>query len=234
MNSPIAIVGGAGRVGGLVARRLTEEAARVRVVSRNPRQGPLPPAPGTEVFEADVREAESLRAALRGCIGVVYSVEPGTADSGPESPESTMYEGVRNVIAAATAEGEHPYFVLVSQIFVTRRQHPMNAYGRLLDWRLRGEDAVRESGLPYAVIRPSWLTDEHFAGERIRLEQGDGGQGWVCRADVAEACVHALRNPAAANRTFELYNEPGAVSADWTREFARLAPDRLLTGRGAY
>ncbi|MBF9070782.1 SDR family oxidoreductase [Streptacidiphilus fuscans] len=233
MNSPLAVIGGAGRVGGLVARRLAEEGARVRVVSRNPRHAPQRVPSGVEVFEADVREADTLRVALRGCAGVVFSVEPGTAESGPDSPESTMYDGVRNVLAAATAEGERPYFVLVSQIFVTRREHPMNAYGRLLDWRLRGEDAVRESGLPYTVVRPSWLTDEHFAGERVRLEQGDSGQGWVSRADVAEACVQALRSPTAENRTFELYNEPGAVSEDWTGRFARLAPDRVLT-RAAY
>ncbi|MDI3418488.1 SDR family oxidoreductase [Streptomyces luteolus] len=225
---PIAVIGGAGRVGGLVTRRLHEQGARVRVVSRTPERGLVPPPRGVEVYRADVRYADTLVAALRGCSGVVFGVEPGTADSGPDCPETTVHDGVRNALSAATAQGERPHFVLMSQIFVTRREHPMNAYGRLLDWRLRGEDAVRESGLPYTVARPSWLTDDAVAGGRVRLEQDDRGEGWVSRSAVAEACVQALYNPQAVGKSFEIYNEPGEVPADWTALLGRLRPDRML------
>ncbi|MFJ5776482.1 SDR family oxidoreductase [Streptomyces sp. NPDC093094] len=230
MQNPIAVVGGAGRLGTRVTRRLTEQGHRVRVVSRRPQSGRLPL--GVELHRADVRYADSLTPALRGCAGVVFTVEPGTADSGPDSPETTMHDGVRNVLAAATAQGERPHVVLVSQIFVTRREHPMNSYGRLLDWRLRGEDAVRASGLPYTVIRPSWLTDDAFAGAGVRLEQDDRGDGWVSRGAVAEACVQALRVPEAVGKTFELYNEPGEAPHDWSPLYRRLTPDRLLAWSG--
>ncbi|GAA2420445.1 SDR family oxidoreductase [Streptomyces mauvecolor] len=228
MYGPIAVIGGAGRLGSRVTRHLLDQGAQVRVVSRDPARNANRIAPGAELHRADVRYAATLGQALRDCTGIVFSVEPGTADSGPDSPETTMYDGVRNVLAAAGEYGLRPHFVLVSQIFVTRRHHPMNAYGRLLDWRLRGEDAVRTSTLPYTVIRPSWLTDDEPAGARVRLEQDDRGSGWVSRDAVAEACVHALRAPSAVGRTFELYNEPGAASADWPTLFARLAPDRVI------
>ncbi|MFG3188615.1 SDR family oxidoreductase [Streptomyces omiyaensis] len=231
MDGPIAVIGGAGRVGGLVTRRLHRLGTPVRVVSRQPDRGSVPPPEGVETYRADVRYADTLERALDGCSGVVFSVEPGTAESGPDCPESTVHDGVRNVLAAATRRGERPHFVLVSQIFVTRRDHPMNAYGRLLDWRLRGEEAVRDSALPYTVVRPSWLTDDTAAGSRVRLEQEDRGSGWVSRSAVAEACVRALRTPEAAGRTFEIYNEPGSAPADWTPLFRRLAPDRALITR---
>ncbi|MFJ5261655.1 SDR family oxidoreductase [Streptomyces sp. NPDC088387] len=232
MENPIAVVGGAGRLGTRVTRRLIEQGHQVRVVSRRPQAGRLPL--GVELHRADVRYADTLAPALRGCAGVVFSVEPGTANSGPDSPETTMYDGVRNMLAALADHGERPHVVLVSQIFVTRREHPMNAYGRLLDWRLRGEDAVRAAGLPYTVIRPSWLTDDSFAGCGVRLEQDDRGDGWVSRGAVAEACVQALRVPEASGRTFELYNEPGEAPSDWSPLFRRLTPDRMLawSGRG--
>lgn len=233
MHGPIAVIGGAGRVGGLVTRRLHEQGARVRVVSRTPEHGPAPLPRGVEVYRADVRYTESLADALRDCAGIVFSVEPGTADSGPDSPESTVYDGVRNALAAALEQGGRPHFVLVSQIFVTRREHPMNSYGRLLDWRLRGEDAVRGSGLPYTVVRPSWLTDDASVGARVRLEQEDRGYGWVSRASVAQACVQALCTPQAVGRTFELYSEPGEAPADWPSLFGRLTPDRVLERRVA-
>jgi uncharacterized protein YbjT (DUF2867 family) len=225
MHDRIAVVGGAGRLGTRITRRLMEQGHRVRVVSREPQRGRLPL--GVELHRGDVRYADTLASALRGCAGVVFTVEPGTANSGPDSPETTMYDGVRNVLAAATAEGERPHVVLISQIFVTRREHPMNAYGQLLDWRLRGEDAVRASGLPYTVIRPSWLTDDTFAGARVRLEQDDQGDGWVSRDAVAEAAVNALVTPEARGTTFELYNEPGEAPVDWAPLFRRLVHDRI-------
>ncbi|WP_328537689.1 SDR family oxidoreductase [Streptomyces sp. NBC_00344] len=228
IRGPVAVIGGAGRVGGLVTQRLVEEGIGVRVVSRDPGRTPHAHLPGVEVHSADVRYTATLPGALRGCGGVIYAVEPGTADSGPDCPETTMYDGVRNVLTAAMGRGERPHFVLISQIFVTRREHPMNAYGRLLDWRFRGEEAVRDSRLPYTVVRPSWLTDDGVTGDHVRLEQDDRGDGWVSRATVAEACVQALRSPGAVNRTFELYNEPGTAPADWPRLFHRLIPDRVL------
>ncbi|MBC9729182.1 SDR family oxidoreductase [Streptomyces sp. TRM68367] len=225
MQSPIAVIGGAGRTGVIITRRLIEEGHQVRVISRDPERAVLPL--GVERHRADVRYADSLGPALRGCSGIVFTVEPGTADSGPHSPESTVYEGVRNVLAAAADGGQRPHVVLISQIYVTRREHPMNAYGRLLDWRLRGEDEVRASGLPYTVVRPSWLTDGDVAGARVRLEQHDRGNGWVSRKSVAEACVQSLRLPSAGGTTFELYNEPGEESTDWGPLFDRLIPDRV-------
>ncbi|MCX4554509.1 SDR family oxidoreductase (plasmid) [Streptomyces sp. NBC_01387] len=225
MQSLIAVIGGAGRTGVIITRRLLQEGHQVRVISRDPQRAVLPS--GVEKHRADVRYTDALVPALRGCSGIVFTVEPGTADSGPSSPETTVYDGVRNVLAAATDGGQRPRMVLVSQIFVTRREHPMNAYGRLLDWRLRGEDEVRASGLPYTVVRPSWLTDSDVAGSRVRLEQHDRGDGWVSRKSVAEACVQSLRLPAAGGTTFELYNEPGAEPTDWSPLFAQLIPDRV-------
>ncbi|OXY93315.1 SDR family oxidoreductase [Streptomyces diastatochromogenes] len=227
MHGPIAVIGGAGRLGALVTARLAGAGERVRVVSRHPERGAAVPAEA-EVRQADVRYADTLGPALRGSAAVVLSVEPGTADSGPDSPETTMYGGVRNVLAALADQPERPRLVLVSQIFVTRREHPMNAYGRLLDWRRRGEEAVRDSGLPYTVVRPGWLTDDGTPGAGVRLEQGDRGDGWVSRASVAEACVRALGSTAATGRTFEIYNEPGPAPADWEPLFHGLTPDRVL------
>ncbi|MFI0241409.1 SDR family oxidoreductase [Streptomyces sp. NPDC016845] len=231
MHSPIAVIGGAGRTGAIITRRLTEEGRNVRVVSREPERTVLPP--GVERRRADVRYADSLGPALRDCSGIVFAVEPGIADSGPHSPGTTVHDGVRNVLAAAADGGLRPHFVLISQIYVTRREHPMNAYGRLLDWRLRGEDEVRGSGLPYTVVRPSWLTDGEDAGARVRLEQHDRGDGWVSRKALAEACVQSLHLPAANGTTFELYNEPGQEPADWAPLFEQLTLDRVPAGPGA-
>lgn len=66
-----------------------------------------------------------------------------------------------------------PQFILISSAGVTRPGRPglnledeppavrMNdQLGGILTWKLRGEEAVRESGVPYAIIRPCALTEE--------------------------------------------------------------------------
>jgi uncharacterized protein YbjT (DUF2867 family) len=135
-----------------------------------------------------------------------------------------MYQGVVHVLGAAVNASR---FVLVSQIYVTRPDNSMNDMGRLLDWRLRGEDAVRAADLTHTVVRPSWLTGGGAGRSAIRLEQGDNGDGEVARADVAEACVQALILDSAANTTFEIYNEKGAPQSTWDSLFAGLARDEV-------
>ncbi|GAA3436571.1 SDR family oxidoreductase [Kutzneria kofuensis] len=229
MLSPVTVVGGAGRTGRLVARRLLAAGAEVRVASRSATRGAKDlVADGARAFDVDVRDGSGLEAALAGARAVVYSVEPGTDNSGPNRPETTMYQGVRRVLELCPPDLGR--FVLVSSIYVTHPEHQFNEWGRLLDWRLRGEDAVRASGLPYTVIRPSWLIDRHNRGiAAVRLGQGDQGDGQVSREDVAEACVQAIALPEAAGLTFEMYNKAGAAPDSWSPLFSALVKDDVLT-----
>ena len=223
MDGTVTIIGGAGRIGRLVTDRLLAEQTEVRAVSRAAQQATDLANRGVTLYNADIRSADSLRPALDGATAVMVAIEPGAAPSGPDRPEATMYTGVRNVLDGCAASLQR--FVLLSQIYVTRPEHPMNSGGRLLDWRLRGEDAVRESGLPYTVVRASWFTSARVGGPGVVLEQGDRGDGKVSVDDVAEACYRALTTPAAAGKTFELYNGPGAPETDWAALLAALRPD---------
>ncbi|WP_457029261.1 SDR family oxidoreductase [Kitasatospora sp. P5_F3] len=226
MDSPVVVVGGAGRLGRLIVQRLLDRGESVRAMGRTVQLARRHLPPGAVFVQGDVRLPETLAGPLAWSSAVVISVEPGTDDDGPNRPEATMYLGVRNVLEAATAAGARPHVVLVSQLHATHQGHPLNAYGRLLEWRRAGEELLRESGLPYTVVRPGWLIDDHGMGERVRLEQGDRGFGQVDRQDVADAVVQALYSIPARGLTFELFNEPGARLADWERAFASLELDR--------
>ncbi|MEU0067980.1 SDR family oxidoreductase [Streptomyces sp. NPDC006332] len=226
MDRPITVIGGAGRVASLIAQKLLSGGERVRVVGRNERHARKLPE-GATFHAADVRDPATLAEPLADCSAVVFSVEPGTADQGADSPKSTMYQGVCNALNAARAGGARPHFALVSQIYVTRHDHPINNWGRMLDWRLAGEDAVRESGLPYTVVRPGWLTDKRSEGDQVHVEQGDRGDGSVSRSDVAEAIVQSLYLPAADGLTFEIFNEQGSARTDWNALFSSLRPGQV-------
>ncbi|MEY9966938.1 uncharacterized protein YbjT (DUF2867 family) [Streptacidiphilus sp. MAP12-16] len=227
MDSPVAVVGGSGRVGRLIVQQLLGRGERVSVIGRATPDG-LPA--GAVFHQGDVREPESLAGPLARCSAIVFCVEPGTDERGPDRPEATMHLGVCNVLAAAQAAGGRPHVVLVSQHHVTHHGHPLNAYGRVLDWRLAGEDAVRSSGLPYTVIRPGWLTQGPVAGRGVRLEQGDRADGRVSREDLAQACVQSLYCPSASAVTFEIFNESGTAPSGWEEMFSALEWDPASVG----
>ena len=52
--------------------------------------------------------------------------------------------------------------------------------GGLLTYKLAGEDVVRGSGVPFAVIRPCAQTEEP-AGAELVIEQGDTLTGKISR-----------------------------------------------------
>ncbi|MBD1923438.1 CIA30 family protein [Microcoleus sp. FACHB-831] len=130
-----------------------------------------------------------------------------------------------------------PQFVTISSAGVTRPGRPginleeeppavrMNdQLGGILTWKLRGEDAVRESGLHYTIIRPCALTEE-AGGKALIFEQGDNIRGKVSREDIAELCVQVLEQPKACNLTFEVKEGDGA-GADLENLLLGLQRDR--------
>jgi uncharacterized protein YbjT (DUF2867 family) len=132
-----------------------------------------------------------------------------------------------------------PQFVLVSSAGVTRPGRPginldeeppavrlNDQLGGILTWKLKGEDSLRASGIPYTIIRPCALTEE-LGGKELIFEQGDNIRGKISREDVAELCVQVLQQPRSSNLTFEVKaTENSIVSSDWGNPFSQLQPDK--------
>jgi uncharacterized protein YbjT (DUF2867 family) len=206
--SSFVVVGGTGRTGRRIVDRLTAAGHDVVVASREP-------AGAEEAVRLDLAAPDP--AVFAGAEGVVISVEPPKDAAGAEA---VMHHGVAG-IATVAARDDIPV-VLVSQIYVTRAaEHPeMTAR---IEARSRGEQALRESGAQYTIIRPSWLHDLPAAG--VRIEQGDTGEGRISRDAVAAAAVAALFDPSASGKTFELYDDEESPEPDWSTVFAALTPD---------
>jgi uncharacterized protein YbjT (DUF2867 family) len=198
------VIGGTGRTGSLIIDALRARGDEARAFGRG---------------DGGITDADAVRRALRDVGAVVVVVESEGSDEGPNGPKAVHDLGVRNVLAALPAGAR---IVLVTQIYITRPDaYPAMAH--VIEARRAGEEAVRESGAPYTIVRPSWLTDGPASG--ARLEQGDTGEGEVSRATVAEAVAAAVHASEAVGRTFELYNQEPFAQPDWPAAFAALQHD---------
>lgn len=124
-----------------------------------------------------------------------------------------------------------PRFVHVSSAGVTRPERPGLDLSKqppavrlnkeldyILTYKLKGEDLIRESGIPYVIVRPCALTEEP-AGADLIFDQGDNITGKISREEVARMCVAALESPYACDKTFEVksvipFSEPFTVDPE--------------------
>jgi uncharacterized protein YbjT (DUF2867 family) len=213
----ILVIGGAGQTGSLIVKQLQQLGQTIKILSRHAKATKT-----AEVIRGDITNPESVAEAVKSIQGVVVVVESSEDDSAPNSPEKVHYQGTLNVLNALGRKAAP--LLLVSQIYITRpERYPEVA--NIIHWRAQAEEAIRQSGQTYAIVRPSWLTDDPGGKQAVRLAQGDTGEGKVSRADVAMVCAAALLQPAAHGKTFEVYGEKGKPTVDWWSVFSALRAD---------
>jgi uncharacterized protein YbjT (DUF2867 family) len=182
--------------------------------------------PGAQWIAGDVRDPASIQKALAGATYVICAIG-ATERSGENSPKYVDYGGVKNLADAAKAAGVRQ-FVLLSSAGVEGGMGLTGwflntAFGDVLKWKLKGEQYLKGSGVPYTIVRPGGLTDEAGGAAGIRITQGDRlGGGSIARADVAMVLVASLGNADVINKTFEIAADPKRPSDAWRRELAAL------------
>ncbi|MFC7374865.1 MULTISPECIES: SDR family oxidoreductase [unclassified Brachybacterium] len=197
----IAVTGATGKIGGAVARELSDLGPDLRLVVRSPRRAPE--IAGADVVRAEYADADACRTAFAD-VDVLFLVSAGEA--------ADRIEQHRTVIRAAADAGVS-HLVYTSFLgasaeaeFTLARDHGAT------------EEFLQESGMAWTVLRDSFYADVllDFAGED-RTIRGPGAEGrcaFVARSDVAEVAAAILRDPSGwAGRTLDLTG-PAAVSLD--------------------
>lgn len=219
----VMVAGATGKTGKHMVKYLLAEGYPVRVLVRNDEKAQEMFGDTVEIRVADITDAAAVTSATRG-VNYVLSAIGSAAPAGPNSPEFVDYGGVKNMIDASVAAGVEQ-FVLVSSMGATKKDHPLNKmFGNVMVWKLKGEDALRASGLDYTIVRPGGLTEDAGRQGSLLFDQGDEMEGGrISRDDVAEICVAALANQSARGKTFEVIAEEGEASRDWSGLFGQLA-----------
>jgi uncharacterized protein YbjT (DUF2867 family) len=224
----VAVAGASGRTGKHVVEQLAASGYKVRALVRDvdKAKGMFPA--GVTIVAADVRDVASLRAALKGARYVVSSIGAGgtgqiEAGNGPEEIDNLGVANLAKVAKAARVK----QVVLVSSSAVTKHvDYPVAFMRPILFAKLKGEDALRASGVPYTIVRPGGLIDEPGGRLPVAFAQGDQTTGRIPLADVATVCLAALGRKSAMGKTFEIFSAKEGAANDWVRDFAALSVDK--------
>ena len=225
-SGTVLVVGATGQTGRLVVADLRAAGFEARAFARDADKARTILGNEVPVFIGDVKNPATIAPAMAGA-DVVISAIGSRGATGPDRPEKVDFEGVRNLVNAAADAGVD-HFLLVSSMGVTHEDHPLNEmFGDVLIWKSRGEQALRDSGLTYTIVRPGGLRNGPGGQGEIVGVQGDPriGQVGLARADVATVLVEAVKHPGSRNKTIEIYRIEGDPVTDWPAWFAKLQPD---------
>jgi uncharacterized protein YbjT (DUF2867 family) len=218
----VLVAGATGGTGQQLVAQLREQGYGVRALVRDGASAAEILGADVELIVADVREPESLVPAFDSVTRVISAIGASEKE-GPNSPEFVDYGGNKNLIDAAVRAGVRQ-FVLISSMGVTHEDHVLNRiFGDVLIWKLKAEDDLRDSGMPYTVVRPGGLHDRPGGEKLIVFEQIDEVKTVnISRADVASVCLAALAYPEAQGKTFAVFTVKQPPMTDWQAKFSAL------------
>ncbi|MEU1186273.1 NAD(P)H-binding protein [Streptomyces sp. NPDC005859] len=190
----IVVTGATGNVGRELVRFLTDAGERVTATSRNISDTDVPDA--VRPLRSDLTDAESLRPVLDGADALF--LQNGGAGAHLLRP--------RDLLDVAKSAGVGRVVLLSSQGVATRPES--ESHGALAGGI---EDAVRDSGLEWTILRPGGFHSNAYAwAEPVRDRRtvaapfGDVGLPTVDPADIAEVASVALREDGHTGQVYEL------------------------------
>jgi uncharacterized protein YbjT (DUF2867 family) len=193
----ILVTGAAGKTGRAILRALGAESVPVRALVHREDQAAAAMKHGaSEVIVGDMRAVEILAEATRGA-RAVYHIPPNMAPD-----EVAIADRVIEAALAADVED----FVYHSVLHPQTEAMPHH-------WqKLRAEERLLESGLPFTVLQPAVYMQNVLAYRERIAEDGvyplpyaaDAGVSMVDLEDVAWAAAKVLTEPGHEGATYEL------------------------------
>ncbi len=229
-ESNIVLVAGAtGRTGRLIVQQLLDQGKTVRAFVRNPDKARGLFGDRVEIVRGDVKDRVSVVSAMHGIQWVISAIGSGGSKDPSNIPEFVDYGGTKNLVEAAVTE-KVKQFIMVSSRSAGQKEHMLNKrFNNVLIWKLKGENALRNSDIPYTVVRPGGLRDTKGGEHRLVAfspKHGSSKLRMISRADVAATCVAALNNPDAVNKTIALVSDPSAPMQSWSEVFQPIPVDQ--------
>lgn len=186
------VTGATGRQGGAVARCLLAKGCRVRIMTRSPERARGWEKSGAEVVRGDFGDYRSLEEAVRGVRGVFLMGTPFESDPGTEVEQG------RSMAYACREEGV-PHLVY-SSVCGADEETAIPHF----DSKFEVEEYIRESGLPYTILRPvsfmenfvsPWMRSSFEEGSLALPLSPETNLQMICVEDIGTFAAEALLDP---------------------------------------
>lgn len=151
MMNTILVIGGTGLLGKPVAQQLKADGFNIRLLVRNPEKAKKLLGDGYELFQGDVDNLDSIRTALTGADGVHISLKGGPTEADFERMD---HFAVRDI--AGIAKEKNVGRVTLISAYAVSEEKADTPESRS---KVRGEAALKSSGVPYTIFRCSWFME---------------------------------------------------------------------------
>ncbi|WP_086872970.1 SDR family oxidoreductase [Kosakonia pseudosacchari] len=198
----IALTGATGQLGQFVVEELLKTVAAKEIVAivRNPAKAEALSKQGVLVRQADYGDQAALTQALAGVDKLLLI---SSSEVGQRAAQH------RNVINAAKTAG-------VKFIAYTSLLHADKSPLGLHVEHVETEKMLADSGIPYALLRNGWYSENYLASAPAALAHGvfigaagDGKIASATRADYAAAAARVISEEGHAGKVYELAGDNG-------------------------
>lgn len=165
-EQPIVFIAGAtGFTGRAIAHQdVSEHGVDVRLQVRpgSPRADKLASDP--RICEVSWADPEGLEQCMKGANAVMQLIGTVRAQFDAQTNYETIdYQSTVQLLQAAKRSGVQ-HFILLSSMGA------QTGWGSYLSWKKKTEELVRASGIPFTIVRPSYLAGDAEFTDRMRLE----------------------------------------------------------------
>ena len=205
-DSRVLVVGATGQLGRVIVRQLHATGVTVRALGRNKAVLAQLPA-GAEIAEVDLRDVGALTEACRGVEQIVATAN-NNMGKGANSPTRIDLSCYQNLCAAARNTG------VKRLVYVSYRGVEQDAPVDIFRVKWFIEDAIRRSGVPHVMLRPTafmdiWIDEILAKGIREKGATPIFGNGttvsnYIAVEDVAAFAARILARREIVNEAIEV------------------------------
>src|SRR6056297_221900 len=203
----ISIAGANGQIAKLLHPKLIQAGHEVRGIIRKEEQANSLKKLGVEPVVADMEVEDDLSKAVGNADAVLFAAGAGPG-SGAERKWSVDRDGAIKLMEACKANGIRRYVMISAMGLETPRgSEVFQVYQQA---KLQADNALKESGLDYTIVKPGRLTNDSPKGLVNAGKNLDSGE--IPRADVASVLAAVLSDHLASGLEFDLVSGEQKIS----------------------
>lgn len=218
-NKTILVVGGTGMLGKPVAQQLKVDGFNVRLLARNPEKAQKLLGDGFEIIKGDVDDPAALRSALTGVDGVHISLKGGPTEADFDHMD---HIATRDIAQAAKELGVGRVTILSAYAVSAEKADTPESRSKL-----KGEAALKSSGVPYTIFRASWFMETlpmFVQGKSMSLI---GNQihplHWIAAEDYARMVSKSYQTDETLNKELYIFGPEAFTMGEAMKIYAEYA-----------